>query len=181
MTTTAGKLMTADELFALGDTGRCELIYGELVKMSPSGFDHGRIAATIASLLRQHVQPRKSGYVLGAETGFLLERNPDLLRAPDVAFVRAERVTGSVPTKYFDGAPDLAVEIVSPSDPWPEVEAKVETWLSHGTSSVWVVDPRSRRISHYRPDGSVVRLAQHEELRDDVLPGFAVAVVTVFE
>ena len=125
MPTAAAKPITAEELFAMGDVGRCELIHGELVKMAPSGFEHGTLAATIAGILRDQVRRHKLGYVTGAETGFLLERNTRPPARPRRGVRPGPRVKGRPPIGYFEGDPDLAVEVVSPGDTWPEVEAKV--------------------------------------------------------
>src|SRR5262245_48530121 len=133
--TLTGKRMTADELWALPDDGmRHELIYGELTTMSPGGREHGWVALNIGASLRQHVRALGLGRTYAAETGFLLARDPDLLRAPDAAFVRKERLAAEdQSTGYFVGAPDLAVEVVSPNDRPVEIDEKVATWLAYGT------------------------------------------------
>src|SRR3954470_9248342 len=118
MTTQATNLITAEELFDMGDIGRCELIDGEIVRMSPAGAKHGIVAMNLGATLRQFVKAKGLGRVFAAETGFKLA--PRRVRAPDVAFVRADRLAGGVPEKFFDGPPDLAIEVVSPSDTWPE-------------------------------------------------------------
>src|SRR4051812_34704540 len=109
MTTTTQ--ITADEFFGMGDLGRAELIDGEIIHMSPSGAEHGVVALNIAVVLRQFVQAHQLGRVFAAETGFRLA--PMRVRAPDVAFVAAARLAGGVPSTFFDGPPDLAVEVVS--------------------------------------------------------------------
>ncbi len=134
---TTTKLITGEQLLAMGDIGRCELIYGEVVRMSPSGCEHGQITISIGTLLKIWNNQHKRGVVWGADPGFRLERNPDLVRCPDVAFVEAHRVGDETPTGFFDGPPDLAVEVVSPTDSWPDVESKVEMWLAHGCRSCW--------------------------------------------
>src|SRR4051812_14498173 len=113
--TTTTKQITADELAAMGDIGRCELIYGELVMMSPASPEHGVVAARIGRLIGNYVEERDLGVVFAAETGFKIESGPDLVRAADVSFVRNERVVSGLPKRgYFDGVPDLAVEVISP-------------------------------------------------------------------
>ena len=180
MTTQATKLITAEELFEMGDIGRCELIDGEIVRMSPSGAEHGNVAGNVFAIVREFVKRRGLGRVFAAETGFKLA--PRRVRAPDVAFVRAERVAGGIPRKFFDGAPDLAVEVVSPSDTWPEVEAKVEDWLARGARSCWVVDPKTRLVMIHHPGARVTRLDDKAVITDEeVLPGFSVPVREVFE
>ena len=163
----------------MGDIGRCELIDGEIVRMSPSGAEHGNVAANILVIVREFVKQHGLGRVFAAETGFKLA--PRRVRAPDVAFVRAERVAGGIPRKFFDGPPDLAIEVVSPSDTWPEVESKVEDWLSRGARSCWVVDPKTRLVMIHHPGGRVVRLDDKAVVTDDVLPGFSAPVANFFD
>jgi len=177
---TTTKLITGEQLLAMGDIGRCELIYGEVVKMSPSGSEHTHILAQIAKLLGNWNDEHRLGIVFGAEGGFYLQHDPDLVRAPDAAFVENHRVGEKIPTGFFDGPPDLAVEVVSPTDTWPDVESKVEMWLAHGCRSCWVVDPKNRCISLYRKDGSIVKLRQTQTLEDPLLPGFSTPVAAVF-
>jgi Uma2 family endonuclease len=180
MTTQATKLITAEELFEMGDVGRVELIDGEIVRMSPSGAEHGNVAANILALVREFVNQRGLGRVFAAETGFKLA--PRRVRAPDVAYVRADRLTAGIPRKFFDGAPDLAVEVVSPSDTWPEVESKVEDWLARGARSCWVVDPKTRLVMIHHSRGRVLRLDVNAVVTDEeVLPGFAVPASSFFE
>jgi len=140
-TVVSPKLITADELLAMGDIGRCELIYGEIVMMSPAGLEHGVVALRIGSYLLSHVEANDLGVCLAAETGYRVQSNPDLVRAPDASFIRKERVKGKLTKKFFSGVPDLAVEVVSPEDTKREVAEKVNMWLAHGTQTVWVADP----------------------------------------
>jgi len=183
MTTTTGtKPVTAEELFDMGDIGRCELIRGEIIHMSPSGAEHGDVAAEMLRILANHVKSNKLGKVFAAETGFTITRNPDTTRAPDVAFVRAARVPKPYRRGFFDGPPDLAVEVVSPSDTHSEVVATVSDWLSAGTLSVWVVDPPSKSIEVHRAGAPIVRYVGEEELKDEgILPGFVLRPAALFE
>ena len=180
--TTHTKPITAEELFEMGDIGRCELIRGEIIHMSPSGAQHGDVAAEVLRVLANHVKKFKLGRVFAAETGFTIARNPDTTRAPDVAFVRAERIPKPYRRGFFDGAPDLAVEVVSPGDTHSEVVAKVHEWLDAGAVSVWVVDPPSKSIDVHRRASAIVRYAGDDELRDEgVVPGFVIRVAELFE
>lgn len=177
------KLMTAEELLAMPDDGfRYELINGELKQMSPAGHEHGKIAMRLSRRLSNHVEENKLGAVYAAETGFKLKTNPDLVRAPDAAFVRAERVAAASQVMgYFPGAPDLAVEVVSPGDKVSEVEEKVETWLQFGAQLVWVVSPRLRTITVYRSRTEIAILTVEDTLDGaDVVPGFRCAVADLF-
>jgi Uma2 family endonuclease len=180
---TSTKLMTADELFVMPHQGfRYELVEGELIKMSPAGGEHGAIIVNITLLLGQHVKANSLGVCFGAETGFKLASGPDTVRAPDVAFVRRERIPESgIPKKFWPGAPDLAVEVMSPDDTLKEVEEKAEQWLASGTSAVWVINPKRRSVSVYRPAAEVIRLSEADELDGgEVVPGFSCKVSEIF-
>jgi Uma2 family endonuclease len=158
--------MTAEELLRVPDDGRrYELVRGELRTMAPVGHPHGRIAMRIAAQLFQHVEERGLGTVYAAETGFVLGRNPDTVRAPDAAFVRRERVEEVEETEgYWPGAPDLAVEVVSPGDAYAEVEGKVAEWLRAGARMVIVVDPSNRAVKIHRGLTDVVALTEDDEI-----------------
>ncbi len=178
-----GKAMTAEELLRLPDRAcRHELIRGELITMTPAGFSHGAVVLKIAGPLWQHVESRKLGLVLAAETGFRLESNPDTVRAPDVSFVRRDRLPeGSLPAVFFAGAPDLAVEVLSPDDRVFEVEQKIADWLAAGASAVWVVNPRSRTIAIHLPDTALHTLSVHDTLDGgNVVPGFRLPIADIF-
>lgn len=97
MSTTTQKLITADGLLAMGNIGRCELVYGQLVMMSPAGAEHGVVAGRIFRAVSNFVEVDDLGVVFAAETGFKLEADPDLVRAPDVSFVRKQRSAGAIP------------------------------------------------------------------------------------
>ena len=174
------QVITAQQLLAMPDDGwRYELVEGELRRMSPAGRDHGRIAMNLGARLAVFVRDHSLGVVFAAETGFLLRRDPDTVRAPDVAFVSAER--WSPGEGFFPGSPDLAVEVVSPSDSFVEVEEKVSEWLAAGTRAVVVVNPRRRAVSLHRENGAVQRLGVSETLDlSFVVPGFRVGVAELF-
>jgi Uma2 family endonuclease len=167
--------MTAEELLALNlPDKRTELIRGRLVVREPAGFLHGDVAARILVALAAHVNPMRLGRMLAAETGFTLERNPDTVRAPDVAFVRADRVPNPIPLGFAELAPDLAVEVLSPEDRPGEVLSKVGAWLRAGTRLIWVVDPARRSARVYRADGSITECRGDDVLDgEDVVPGFS--------
>ena len=139
--------------------------------MSPSGSLHAIIAATLAEILCDFVKPRKLGWVFGAEGGFHIHHDPDTVRAPDVAFVSTERMPASVPLGFFPGPPDLAVEILSPSDRASEVIAKVQEWLHAGCRAVWVVDPETETITVHESKERIFELSKLDSLSGgEVLP-----------
>ena len=182
MTTTLQR-STASELYEMPDDGfRYELVKGELRKMSPAGSEHGAIIVNVTLLLGQHVKAKELGVCFGAETGFKIASDPDTVRAPDVAFVRREQIPESGITKRFwPGAPDLAVEVLSPGDTYEEVDEKVEDWLGAGTRAVWIVNPKRRSVSVYRTMTDVTRLSEEDELDGgDVVPGFRCKVSEIF-
>lgn len=176
-------LMTADQLLAMPRDGfRYELVKGELIRMSPAGGEHGAIAAKLAIIFGAYVIENDLGLVFGAETGFKIAVDPDTVRAPDFAFVNRARIPESgIPTGYWIGAPDLAVEVISPGDIYGEVEDKVLEWLDAGARMVIVVNPRRRTSTVYRSRHEVKILSEADELNgEDVLPGFACKVSAFF-
>lgn len=173
--------VTAEQLLALREPGyRHELVAGELRRMSNAGWWHGAVALRIGARLQQHVETHGLGLVL-AETGFVLARNPDTVRSPDAAFVRNERLPQAPGRGYFDGAPDLAIEVTSPNDGYDDVHAKVHSWLAHGTREVWVVAAGPRHVVVHRKEGSPILFDYGSMLRgSSVLPEFAIAVRELF-
>lgn len=176
--------MTAENLWMLPDDGqRHELIRGDLTMVAPAGGGHGKTAMTVAYALMAHVKQKHLGEVLAAETGFVIERNPDTVRAPDVAFVARQHVpSGGIPVGFIPFAPDIAVEVLSPSDSQLDVEEKVEQWLNAGTAMVWVVNPRSKTIT-VRRQGRDPRILRGSDMLEgeEVCPGFAAKVAELFE
>jgi Uma2 family endonuclease len=166
--------MTAEQLAELPDDGmRHELVEGVLSTMAPAGWRHGRIAARLLTRVDGFVEGNRLGEVATAETGFLLRRDPDTVRAPDVAFVRADRAPEAETPGFVALAPDMVAEVVSPSDRVAEVTGKALAWLDAGVRLVWVVDPETRTVTVYRRDGVSVLRAEDVLEGEDVLPGFA--------
>ncbi len=181
MTTT--DLITADELLQMKDDGfRYELVRGELIKMSPAGHQHGRIALNLTTPLDQFVRANQLGVVYAAETGFKLATDPDVVRAPDAAFIRRERVEEVGQTEgFWPGAPDLAAEVVSPGDTYAEVEDKIADWLDAGTRLVVVVNPSTQTVALYYPR-SDIRILTPDDVLDggEVVPGWTLPVRDIF-
>jgi Uma2 family endonuclease len=176
-TTTA---ITAEQLLEMDSDQRCELVKGELVMMTPAGYQHGEIALEIGARIRDYARQHHLGRALSAEPGFVLSRDPDTVRAPDVAFVSGERQPKS-PAGFYPGPPDLAVEVVSPSDRVGAVQEKVQAWLDAGTRLVWTVWPSTRSVKVHRPGAEPVILSENDTLTGgDVLGGFECPVAEIF-
>ena len=181
---TGARPMTADELIRLPrGTWRYELVRGELRRMTPSGHVHGKVAARLAGRLAPFVEQHQLGEVYGAETGFMLHRAPDTVRAPDAALVaNATLAARSLSLDgYFPGAPDLAFEVLSPSDSRREVDEKVAEWLEHGCQVVVELDPRRKVAQVYRSGVPVQSLGATDHLTiPDLLPGWSLALEDLF-
>lgn len=181
--TTTTHLMTEDDLLRLpSDNLRHELVNGELRTTAPANSDHGVTVVNLTGPMWHHVKQHHLGVVFGAETGFTIEKNPDTVLAPDLAFVTRDRIPATgIPHKYFPGAPDLAVEVVSPGDTIHEVDEKVERWLGAGARLVWVVNSRTRNVTLHA-SGRAPRILTEQQTLDgeEVVPGFHVAVREIF-
>lgn len=181
MDATAKRLVTADKLYAMGTDEHAELSGGVLVAREPAGFYHGRVGGEILYSIRSYLARHPIGVVVTAETGFVLARNPDTVRAPDCAVVLRQRLAEDAgPTTFFDGAPDLAVEVRSPSETWKDLTEKVREYLAAGTRLAWIADPESRTVHVHGPGGSSVLSGSDVLDGGDVLPGFRVAVADLF-
>jgi Uma2 family endonuclease len=171
--------MTVQEFENLPDSpDRHELIKGELLTMPPVKHLHGRVAANLILILGLHVRANRLGDVL-AESGYHLEHDPDTVLGPDVSFVSAERVDRT-DEHYYDGPPDLAIEVLSPSDRKGYVERKLSIYLETGTRSIWLVDPRRRTVEVISSPSDRRMLHEDDELVDDTVPGFRVKVSEIF-
>ena len=180
---TATRFMTADEFFMMPNDGQLhDLIDGEVRTMSHPGGLHGEVAGEAFRLLSNHVKAHGLGRMYAAETGFLIRRDPDTVRAPDVGFVRRERLAEIVDRrKYVPFGPDLAVEVESPNDRPGEVAEKTRDWLAAGTRLVWNIDPESRTATVHRPDAPAIALTEDDFLDgEDVVPGFRCRIADLF-
>jgi Uma2 family endonuclease len=176
-TISSPRIMTADELLAMPDDGnRYELVRGELVRVSPSAVWPGIVAGSVFGLLWSFLRGNASLGVCGiSESGFRLTLHPDTVRSPDVWFVRAERVPAEgIPEGFWPGAPDLAVEVLSPSDRFVDVMRKVQEYLAAGVQLVWVIDPKGRSAAVFAPERPPLLLGEDGVLDGgDLLPGFS--------
>jgi len=166
------------------DAKRIELVEGVIVMAAAAGAKHGGIALKLGRLVGDFVDEHQLGYATAAETGFILEVNPDgrdTVRAPDVGFIRADRLPDGLPDQYVPLAPDLAVEVVSPYDTASDIHEKVADYLRHGTALVWVAYPKTRTIEAHTSSGSVTLGIDDMLDGGDVLPGFSVKVSEIFK
>ena len=188
-------LLTAEEFFRLyaGKDVNAELVRGIVVtpgtvsekhgvEMAPVGEEHGEVAANISGNF--YIYSRQSGVGrVGVEIGYLLRRNPDTVRAPDVSFYLARRTEGEARRSgYVPGVPDIAIEVVSPGDTAAELEQKVGEYLAAGSQRVWVVYPSSRRVMVHRADGAAMSYSDDAAIEDpELLPGFSLPLAEIFE
>jgi Uma2 family endonuclease len=175
--------MTAEELLRYRrEPYRQELIDGRLHEMDPAGAEHGAVAMRIGDLLLRHVDEADLGLVFTSEVGFHLASHPDTVRAPDIAFIARARVdeTG-IPRGYWPGPPNLAIEVVSPTDLHSDVEGKALHWLAAGARAVVVVDPPRRTATVYRGSRDIRVLGADGRLDlGDVVPGWSPCVGAFF-
>jgi Uma2 family endonuclease len=178
---TAAKLITAEEFFAMPGSRHQELVRGEVVERMPPGGKHGRIALRVGKFLDNWADQGAGGEV-GVESGFRVEQEPDSVRGPDVYYVRPERVPeNGAPEGFWSIAPDLAVEVVSPGDTADEVREKVREYLGAGVSAVWVVYPRTQEVVAHTPDGLARTYGPDMTLESpELLPGFSVPIRELF-
>jgi Uma2 family endonuclease len=177
------RLVTAEELEHFpSDDNRFELVEGRLIPMSPVSFEHGRVVLRIGFLLARYLEDRPVGAVV-AEVGFTLARNPDTVRAPDIAFIRTDRVPARDARGFFEGPPDVAIEVLSPDDREAEIREKVAEYLARGAPLVVVIDPEDRIVTTFQPNGPQVILRKADDLLDlsDVIPGFSCRLREIFE
>lgn len=175
-------LLTVEDLPWLEpEEGRSELVAGTLVREPPPGEGHGGTASQVATLLLPFVREQGLGWVF-VETGYVLASDPDTVRGPDVSFVSARRrATGARRGPYLVGAPDLAVEVLSPDDSRRKLAEKVAEYLAAGAQAVWVIDPRHQTLTTHLPGRRPTTLARDETLLGDpYLPGLRLAVADLF-
>ena len=176
-------LMTAEELLHLKLPDKStELVRGRLIVRELPSTTHGRVQSHLNLLVAGFVRSHHLGAVFGQDTGFRIASDPDTVRAPDLAFVKRERVSSIPPRGYAAMAPDLVAEILSPDDRPAEVLAKVGEWLEAGVAVAWVIDPERKAAQVYRADGSVAAIGPDGRLDGEgVLPGFSCALADLFE
>lgn len=175
-------LLTSEDLWRIvADGSRVELSEGELVPMTPIGIQHGAIVIKLGRLLGDYIERKRLGLV-GTEIGFRLSRNPDTVRAPDLAFIARKRLPQEgIPKKFADFPPDLAVEVLSPEDTASELLKKIEEYLTAGVPLIWVVDPATQTVTVYRSLQEVAMLSSDQDLDGgEAVPGFRCKVSDLF-
>jgi Uma2 family endonuclease len=176
------KLITGEELLAMGDIGPCELIDGRIVRMNPTGRSHAFVESNLSSALTLFVRQRKLGQVLVGEVGVFTRLDPDRVRAADIAFVSNERLSRTSSKGYLKVAPELVVEVISPTDRWQDVRQKLEEYFAIGVHRVWIVEPDNRDVLVYSASTEMRKFGEGDMLvGEGVLDGFALPVAELFE
>ncbi len=175
--------VTGDDLLRMPRLNPCELVAGRGVRMTPTNPTHGRIEINVAAALKQFVRTQNLGVVMAGEVGVFTSRNPDTVRAPDVLFLSHERdALRTRPQGFLDVAPELTVEILSPTDRPDQVRRKLDEYFAAGVRLVWVIDPATRSVQVHHGRGEPLSLASGAVVTgEDVLPGFALPVDDIFE
>ena len=172
--------ITGEELLAMGDIGPCELIEGRIVSMTPTGSEHGVIESNLSRHLGNFVVDRKLGKVMNGEVGIFTRRRPDSVRGADIAFVSRERLADRPAKGFLTVAPELVVEIVSPSDRWQDVRQKIEEYFAIGVQRVWIVEPDNRDVLVYSASTEMRKLGEGDLLTGEgVLEGFSLPVARI--
>lgn len=176
-------MVTAEELYQMSDReGVCELVRGTVQRRPFLGYEEGQIVSRLGLYLASFVRDHRLGQCVGSRCGFLISKDPDTVRTAKFAFVRSCRATppaGKGP--FFPGPPDLAIEIISPSDRAGEIDEKVQDWLRHGCQVVWLVNPTTRTVTVFRSLLDIAVLTVADTLREPgLLPGFELPVREVF-
>lgn len=179
-----GKLITGEELLAMGSAAHLsELIEGRITYMSPVGVLHGNYEGNFYEHLKTFVRKNKLGKVVVGEVGVYITRDPDTIRAADVAYISNERYAKRDPQKgYLNVAPELVVEILSPDDRWNDVNQKMRDYFSIDVQLIWIADPETQTVYAYRSMTDVREFKMGDTLTgDDIVPGFNVAIAKLFE
>ena len=177
-------LLTADDLLRLSSKGvRGELIRGVLVETMVPGQEHGKIIVRLSAFLFNFVEPRRLGTLVAADSGVWLERDPDTVRGPDIAFTSAQRLPlGTRIPGYTEVIPDLVIEVRSPNDTRRDIHDKARMWISHGVRLVWAIHPNTRTVDIHQPDQPVRTLTADASLDGaDILPGFTCELTKIFD
>ena len=180
-TETTTRLVTGAELQAMGDIGPCELLDGEIVRLSPAGEVHGYLESRLTFFLYRFNQDAQTGWILGGEVGIYIRHNPDRIRGADLAFWSKERLPDGPSTGFSEVAPDLVVEILSPTDRWVDMRQKIDDYFSIGVDTLWIVDPEEETVFVYRSSSQRTALRSGNTLTGTgPLTGFTLPVSELF-
>ena len=181
--TTSKTLMSADEFydFCCQNDGRYELVDGKVVEMAPANEEHGAVALNIGTGFNLYSRRHGTGRAT-VETGHVLRRGPDTVRGPDVTFfLVGKEEWESLSNRFSPTAPDIAVEVFSPSNTGAEMERKVSEYLAAGSQRVWVAYPSRRSVVVHYSDGTVTTYTGDDVITDeDLLPGFSLPLSDIF-
>jgi Uma2 family endonuclease len=176
------RAITAEAFSRMPDLGPCELVAGKIVPMTPPGFEHGEYQGNLYVAMHQHVRANDLGRLAVGDVGLITRRRPDTVRGADIAFYSKARADLRRKGVYLEIPPDLVVEVLSPGNRKAEVREKLDEYFGMGVRSVWVVDPKRRRVDVYHSVKGVCHLLEDELLSDeDVLPGFSILVSSIFQ
>ena len=177
-------LITADEFadIAVERDGLCELVRGEVREMTRPGARHSYVCLNIGGEIRNWAKSGGHGRTMSNDGGIVTTRDPDSVRGPDIYYLREERLPdGKLPVGWMEVAPDLCVEVLSPSDRWKDILEKVTEYLEFGVLEVWVADPDSQHLHVFRPDSEPLVLSGDDSVETPQLLGFDVPVSLFFE
>lgn len=176
------RLLTGEELFLKGDTGPCELVDGRVVPMSPTGWQHGRIEIRLGMALERFVQQCQLGWVVVGEVGIYIRRNPDTVRGADVAFLSKDRTPEGPPAGFLTVAPEVVIEIVSPTDRRQDLQEKIEDYFAADVDQVWVVEPATRSFQVFDSPADMRKFTEEDHFEaEGALKGFSLRISDLFE
>jgi Uma2 family endonuclease len=174
------RLFTGQDLLAMADHGRYELIEGKLVPMSPTRVEHGRLESRLNLILGAYVAEHNLGELMVGEVGVYIRRNPDTIRAADLLFISHERLAQATANDFLDVAPELIIEIMSPSDRWAEIRRKLRDYFAAGVTLVMVIEWEDQLITLFRSSTEMEELTMADTLTlPDILPGFNCPVAKI--
>jgi Uma2 family endonuclease len=181
MATVISAPVTLEEFARLPKDGAShEINAGELLTLPPPKSLHALVALTILEFLQQHMKKQGTGRVI-PEAGYILSRNPLTIRQPDVSVISLERIRATDPDSYFEGAPELAVEVVSSSDSAEDLDVKTKQYLQSGAQQVWILYPRTQTVHIFSRGVATFIRDQDQTLEGgNLLPGFTVPVASLF-
>ncbi len=173
--------VTGEQLLAMGDIGPCELIDGVIVSMGPTGGKHGYLESKLDRYLGAFIDKKKIGLCMVGEIGIYIRHDPDRIRAADFAFWASEKLPDGPPLGFIEVAPDLVVEILSPTDRWPEINEKIADYFSVGVGELWIVDPSDETVFVYRSPAQPIALRRGDTLSGSgPLNGFTLPIDELF-